>query len=365
VRTPSQLTIWGSALGIGVLQVVGSFGAAHEQPDRASINAVAVALLIVGPMALAVRDRWPLLGAAVPLAAADIYLAIGFPYGPIFVSVIVGLFTAVLAGERHRTWALAAAAFVAYPLGLWIGSSRPGPSLLHFAVIAGWIGVVLAVADVTRVRRMEAAERSRRRAGEERLRIARDLHDVLAHNISLINVQAGVALHLFDERPEQAQTALVNIKAASREALHELRSALDVLRYGDEHAARNPSPGLADLESLVAGVRAGGLDVRTEIAGTPIALPIPVDLAAFRIVQEALTNVTRHAGARHATVRISYGEALQIDVFDDGRGGPAVAGNGIVGMRERAVALGGRLEAGPAPAGGFGVAALLPLAVGS
>jgi signal transduction histidine kinase len=362
VREKPRLAIWASALAIGVFQVVGSFGAAHDQPDRLAIDGLAIGLLLVGPLALAVRDRWPLFAAAVPLIAADVYIGHGYPYGPIFVSVIVGLFAAVLAGERRRTWLLAIVGFLGYVLAVRLGREMQIPPLLHLVVIAGWIGVVLAVADVTRTRRLEAAERARRRTSDERLRIARDLHDVLAHNISMINVQAGVALHLIDERPEQARTALANIKDASREALHELRSALDVLRYGDERPVRAPAPGLDALEGLVEGVRAGGLDVRTEIIGAPVTLPAAVDLAAYRIVQEALTNVTRHAGASVATVRIRYGDDLTIEVVDDGRGGPVVAGNGIVGMHERAAALDGRLVAGP-QRGGFSVVATLPLPV--
>jgi signal transduction histidine kinase len=214
----------------------------------------------------------------------------------------------------------------------------------------------------------------RRRAGEERLRIARELHDVLAHNISLINVQAGVALHLMEEQPEQARTALTAIKAASKDALGELRSVLDVLRHVDEGAPRAPTAGLADLDRLVSGATAAGIDVRVVTSGTPRPLPPSVDLAAFRIVQEALTNVTRHAGQATATVSLTYGEeGLTVSVEDDGRGvngagagtGPERprergGGNGIRGMKERASALGGDVEAGPRPGGGFRVTASLP-----
>jgi signal transduction histidine kinase len=359
-----RVVVWGSAALVAFLQVVGSFGAARGQPDRLGIDATAVVLLLVGPLALAFRDRWPLIGAAGPLFAADVYLARGYPYGPIFLSVIVGLVSAVLAGERRRVWIVAGLGLIGYPLVAHV-IAGPNPGFAHVAAVAGWMIVILAVADVVRTRRVEAAERSHRRAGEERLRIARDLHDVLAHNISLINVQAGVALHLIDEQPEQARTALAHIKTASRDALQELRSALDALRYGDERASRAPTPGLADLDRLVESVRAGGLDVRTDISPTLSRLPKPVDLAAYRIVQEALTNVRRHAHARTTTVRIRDGEQLTIEVLDDGRGGPAGDGNGIVGMRERAVALGGTLDAGPRPGGGFGVRASLPLLVTS
>jgi signal transduction histidine kinase len=367
--------MWVSALAIGVFQVGASFGAAHEQVDRLPIDGLAIALLVVGPMALAVRGRWPLLAAAVPLAAADIYIGVGYPYGPIFVSVIVGLFYAVLVGERHRTWVVAAMGYLGYVLAARLGHEHSIPPLLHLAGVAGWLMVVLAVADVTRTRRLEAAERSRRRTSDERLRIARDLHDVLAHNISMINVQAGVALHLMDEQPEQARTALTAIRQASKDALGELRSVLDILRQSGEAPPREPTAGVDDLPRLVASARTAGLDVRTEVAGTRRLVPPGVDLAAYRIVQEALTNVTRHAQATTATVRVSYGDdAVTVEVVDDGRGtssstasgtmpqSSAGGGNGIPGMRERAAALGGSLEAGPGPAGrGFAVKAILPL----
>jgi signal transduction histidine kinase len=182
---------------------------------------------------------------------------------------------------------------------------------------------------------------------------------VLAHNISLINVQASVALHLIDEQPDQVRPALTTIKETSRDALHELRTALDLLRRGDE-APLAPTPRLADLDRLLAGVRSSGLDVRLEHDGTPPALSAAVELAAYRIVQEALTNVTRHAQARHVTVRIGYADGVRVEVTDDGVGGTAPAGNGITGMRERAEALGGSVETGPRPGGGFRVAARLP-----
>jgi signal transduction histidine kinase len=195
------------------------------------------------------------------------------------------------------------------------------------------------------------------------MRIARELHDVLAHNISLINVQAGVALHLMDEQPGQSRSALAAIKQASNDALGELRSVLDVLRQGDEAPPRAPASGLAQLDSLVAGAGATGLEVRTRVEGTPRPLPAGTDLAAFRIVQESLTNVTRHAGPATATVLVRYGDDLTVQVDDDGRGPEAAGGpgNGIRGMRERVAALGGELTTGPRPDGGFRVLARLPL----
>jgi signal transduction histidine kinase len=209
-------------------------------------------------------------------------------------------------------------------------------------------------------------EEARRRAGEERLRIARELHDVLGHNISLISVQAGVALHLMDKKPEQARIALSVIREASKEALRELRSVLDVLRQVNEVPPRSPSPGLASLSDLLSRASEAGLQVHTEVSGDLKGLPANVDLAAFRIVQEALTNIMRHSGQTSSSVHVTCDEqelTLRIDnevgseASRDGIG----PGQGILGMKERATALGGVVEAGPRPDGGFRVFARLPL----
>jgi signal transduction histidine kinase len=364
-------SIWLSALVIGAFQVIGSFGAAENQPDRRGIDALAVVLVLLGPAALAVRDRWPLVAVVVSMTATVTYLGLGYPYGPIFVSVVVALVTAVLAGRRREVWALSAAGYAASLVAARLDPNRGESSLLlKGSIVAAWLLVVLAVAELVRTRRDTRRERARaeeeerqRRAGEQRLELAQELHDVLAHHISLINVQAGVALHLIDEQPERARPALAEIKAASREALRELRGALDILRRG-EAAPRSPAPRLSELGDLVANVAASGLDVTLDSDPRPPALPAAVELAAYRIVQEALTNVSRHARARSARVTVRYGDEVTVEVVDDGVGaasGPPVAGNGIRGMRERAGALGGTVEAGPLPGGGFRVAARLPV----
>jgi signal transduction histidine kinase len=174
-----------------------------------------------------------------------------------------------------------------------------------------------------------------------------------------------VALHLMDEQPGQSRSALVAIKQASNDALGELRSVLDVLRQGDEAPPRSPASGLAHLDSLVSGAGATGLEVRTRVEGTPRPLSAGTDLAAYRIIQEALTNVTRHAGPATASVLVRYTkDGLTVQVDDDGRGPSSpngTGGNGILGMRERVAALGGDLDAGPRPGGGFRVLAHLPL----
>lgn len=370
MRSKSRAAVLISALAIAIFQLVGTFGASHEQQDRKSIDAIAVLLVLAGPAALAVRDRWPLIAAAVAAAAADIYIGLGYPYGPIFVSVAVGLFVTVQAGQRRLAWLVGGAAYVGYVIAAALDPRREGrPSWAHLALVAGWLAVVWAVSDLVRTRREQfidrrrvEAEEQRRQADERRLRVAQELHDVLAHNISLINVQASVALHLIDDNPSQAGTALVNIKQASREALQELRTALDLLRDDDaSNAPRAPAPRLADIDTLVAGVRSSGLDVNLELVLPSQPLPAALELATYRIVQEALTNVTRHSGARSVDVRVVCNGDVDIEIIDDGRGGAAAAGNGITGMRERASALGGTLEAGARPGKGFHVTARLPV----
>jgi signal transduction histidine kinase len=252
----------------------------------------------------------------------------------------------------------------------WLPPSGDGPADWgQEVVVATWVVAIMAVSELVRVRReqwardrAERAQAARRRADEERLRIARELHDVLAHSISVINVQAGVGLALLDSDPEQARTALTTIKAASKEALGEVRQVLDTLRAPGE-APRAPAPGLDRLPELVAQAASAGL--RVEVVGEAPDLLPGTDLAAFRIVQEALTNVVRHSGSRHARVQVGQAEgALRLWIDDDG---PATgedaggSGNGLAGMRERAAALGGTIEAGPRADGGFRVLAVLPL----
>ena len=356
-----------------MFQLVGSFGAAGNQPDRRSIDALAVLLVVAGPLALAWRDRWPLVAVAISLGSVDVYIGLGYPYGPIFLSVVVALYAAVQTGRRRATWLLAAAGYAGYAVASFVDPrADPDQGIVHLALVAGWLVGVLAVSELVRISRANAAERARvqqeddeRRRNAQRLALAQDLHDVLAHDISLINVQAGVALHLLDEHPEQARPALATIKETSRDALHELRAALDVLRRGED-APRVPAPTLADLDALVGAVGAGGLDVQLDRDPLPAGLPAEVQLAAFRIVQESLTNVSRHARATRAAVRLRDDSGtLTVEVEDDGTGPSstgreASAGMGLAGMRERAEALGGTLTAGPGPGGGFRIVAVLP-----
>lgn len=357
------------AAAVGAFQLGVTAAAAQHQPERRPLDLLAVALLLGTAATLLARSRHPVAALYTAGALTFAYRAADYPGGPVFLALVILLVTAILAGHRKAAWLSLGIGYLgALAAGLWTRGLHVGSAL----GVAAWLLVLGTGTEVVKARRERAAEaartlaeEARRRAGEQRMDIARELHDVLAHHISMINVQAGVALHLLDERPEQARTALAAIKQASRESLGELRSVLELLRNGDEAAPRSPAPGLAALDGLVARATAAGLPVRVEVAGEPRPLPAAVELAAYRIVQEALTNVVRHGGPASATVRLSYGPAeLGVRVDDDGAGaGTPSAGSssGLVGMAERAAALGGEVEAGPRPGGGFRVHARLPL----
>ena len=360
-------------LAVAVVQILGTYGAAHGQPERKPLDDLAYILLAAGPIALILRRRFPVAVYAFVFSVTLAYSVIGYPRGPIFLSLLVAFFTVVISGHRLAAIVGLAAGYFGFLWLAYLLDREPAPGLGAILGLAAWLLVILSAAEFIRVRReraLEAAriqeEEARRRASEERLRIARELHDALGHHISLINVQAGVALHVNEELPEQARSALDAIRQASKEALTELRSVLDILREGDEQAPRSPTPTLARVDNLVSQAAAAGLTVRTETVGEVRPLPFGVDVAAFRIVQEALTNVARHAGPATATVQIAYGDRdLTVQVDDDGRGPPQQAksgsGKGILGMRERVAALSGELDAGPRPGGGFRVRARLPL----
>ncbi|MHC3467923.1 sensor histidine kinase [Streptomyces sp. 7R007] len=367
---------WRSTVALTVFVLVGSHFAAQQQEGRrADLDVFARVLLLAGSGLLLWRRRHPVLVVYGTAAAAMVYLGAGYPYGPVYLTVALACFSAVAAGHRKAAWGAVGMLWAGHALvAHWLYRRLPpaGDAAASWGqelVIAAWVVAIVAVAELTRTRReqwarerAERAQAARRRADEERLRIARELHDVLAHSISVINVQAGVGLALLDTDPEQARTALTTIKAASKEALGEVRQVLDTLRTPGE-APRAPAPGLDRLPELVAQAASAGLTV--DVEGRPPRLAPGTDLAAFRIVQEALTNVVRHSGSRHARVRLDHdARALSLRVDDDGPATGADAGgsgNGLAGMRERAAALGGTIEAGPRPDGGFRVLAVLPL----
>ena len=357
---------------IGAVQVGITSLAARNQPEARDMDGWAVALLLASAASLLLRRRYPAWCLVLATSLTVAYWLADYAHGPVFLALLVAFVNAVVRGRRRVAWATLAGGY------LVLGWIEPGvsegawPDWSLAAGLGAWVLALGAAAELARSRLERAAEaastraeEARRRASDERLRIAQELHDVLAHNISLINVQAGVALHLLDERPEQARPALTAIRDASKDALGELRSVLDILRAG-ESAPRAPTTGLRDLGALVERARGTGLEVQVEADGIAGDLTPGVDLAAFRIVQESITNVVRHAGARQATIRLRRdGGDLVVEVDDDGPHRPGAPpegpGRGIAGMTERARALGGSLEAGTRPGRGFRVRARLPL----
>jgi signal transduction histidine kinase len=342
-------------------------GHAAPQPGAALI------LVAIAGLALLWRRRAPVTVLAVSVAATSLYSLLGLVNGAILIAPILALYTVAsrVSVRRAVIFALATLAILMTvtaannPFGHISGG---GFDIIPFTVAAAlFAGIAVAnrnayVASI----RDRAEQDARRRLDEERLRIARELHDVVAHTMATINVQAGVAAHVLPTQPEAAAESLQAIKTASKEGLRELRAILNVLRQADDTDPTQPAPGTAQLEDLIAGARRAGLETAFEVTGDPVRLPAAVDLAAYRIIQESLTNTIRHAGPATASVCLGYqDDELLIEVTDTGRGQPAIAGNGgghgLEGMRERAATVGGTVEAGPGPAGGFRVAARLPL----
>ncbi|RFU83191.1 two-component sensor histidine kinase [Streptomyces triticagri] len=362
-------------------------------------------LMLAGAAALVLRRRHPMavLGATVGVTVVE--LLTGEPRAPVVMSAVVALYTVAASTDRPTTWrvGLLTSALLT-GTAMLTGSPLPWYSQENLGIFA-WTGLASAAGDAVRSRRAfidamteraERAERTReeearRRVAEERLRIARDLHDVVAHHIALVNVQAGVASHVMDKRPDQAKEALAHVREASRSALNELRATVGLLRQsGDPEAPTEPAPGLARLDELAESFQRAGLPVEVARSDAGTHAPAAVDLVAYRVIQEALTNVQKHAGPG-ATAEVSVvrvGSRLEITVLDDGPGHPAPeasaaadeasrrddedreardgtdperGGHGLIGMRERVTALGGSCTAGPRYGGGFRVHAILPL----
>ncbi|GIH75034.1 two-component sensor histidine kinase [Planobispora longispora] len=360
-------------LALGVADTYGRLSASGlvERP----LDTAGLALLLVSSLALAFRR-----GAPVPVGVIAVGCGIAY-YGARYPGVfatgpaLVSIYTAAVLGRRRLAivLAVALAVGVSVPVALAEGDPEPG----GLTLLSGWLMAAVVVGEMVRnrrayvrevERRAAEAERTReeealRRAGEERLWIAQELHDSLTHAISVVNVQASVALQTFDHRPELARAALTAIKEAGHEAMDELRATLGVLRQAEPDG----EAGLARLPRLVARTESAGLPVRTVVVGARRELPAEVDRAAYRIVQEAFTNVLRHAGAASITLTTEYRPGMIVlGVEDDGTSRPGETGNGmgLIGMRERAVAVGGSFTAGPRPGGGFAVRAELPAAAG-
>jgi signal transduction histidine kinase len=359
-------------VALGVVALSGTLFLQEHTVWPRSLDALGIALLLAGPAALVLRRVHPPAVHATVTALLVTYVALGYPFGPVVLAALVALSTTVSRGHRVAAYAVTAVGFAAIVLVHVLRNPEAGFPLTGVSGWLAWIAAVIAATEVWRARRERreqeraaAAESERRRGSEERLRMARDLHDALGHHISLINVQAGVALYLMDDDPEQARSALTAIKKSSRDLLHEMRSTLGVLRDVDEQPPQHPSAGLARLDELLEATRAAGLPVSLDVTGEPRELPPSVDAAAYRIMQEALTNARKHAGPARASVHLTYTEdGIVMRIDDDGAGPAAPAngdsgGNGLPGMRERAAALGGTLTAGPRPGGGFRVDAHL------
>ncbi|MGX1756301.1 sensor histidine kinase [Streptomyces lydicus] len=359
-------------------------GAAYH---RGSPIAWCVGGLALACVPLVARSRWPIPVVAATLAVNIAQIIVfSFP-GASSIPTGVAVYAAAVRTRRRSAWRVGACATAVLATASLI--SDPGLENLwqHLALVAG-MGLAVASGDAVRSRHrllaaaMERAERAERtreeearlRVTEERLRIARELHDVVAHHITLVNAQAGVAHHLMRTDLDHAYQALERIRDTSRTALDELRATVGLLRYGeDPQTPREPAPGLADLDNLLNTFRHSGLNITHEQTGQPVELPPITDLTAYRIIQEALTNTRKHAGAVSARVHLDYrADALRVTVEDDGPTGPGASGNdgarpgpgtghGMIGMRERAHAAGGTLTAGPIPTGGFRIHAALPL----
>lgn len=383
------------AFGVLLCMVAGSFVDPHGPEGTyawgaRTPNVLSLVLMLLGAATLVFRRRAPLCVLAATSTVSVVELVTGDPRAPVVMSAVVALFTVAATTDRPTTWRVGLATMAVLTGIAMFAGPLPWYSQENLGIFA-WTGMAAAAGDAVRSRRAfvtaireraERAERTReeearRRVAEERLRIARDLHDVVAHHIALVNVQAGVAAHVMDRRPDQAKEALSHVREASRSALNELRATVGLLRQtGDPEAPTEPAPGLDRLDDLVDTFRHAGLPVEVARAKDAPALPAAVDLAAFRVVQEALTNVQKHAGpdAKAEVSVVRVGPNVEITILDNGPGAAAShgdyprdpdepdanGGHGLLGMRERVTALGGTLTAGPRYGGGFRVHAILP-----
>jgi signal transduction histidine kinase len=356
-------------------------------------------LLIVSGLVVAGRRRWPVPVFLTTALASLVYYSLDFRDGPGWLGLFVALYTLTAYGDGRRSLQIAGAGIAALTVGWLVFSSDVEPRAaigwVFFRIGAAVMSAALGESVRTRrfiaaeaQERAELAERSREeearaRVDAERLRIAREVHDTVANAIAVINVQSGVTAHVLDKRPERAREALVTIEQTSSQALREMRAILGVLRDTDN--GRTPHPGLEQIDELTAQARDAGLDIKLEATSPPAPLPSAVGSAAYRILQESITNVIRHVGPTRVLVALDYGtDALNIRVTDEGRrhatgddpadphrpaqhatnngaGSSAEPGRGIRGMRERCQLLGGDLIARAVPGGGFEVNARLPL----
>ncbi|MGW4026008.1 sensor histidine kinase [Streptomyces sp. NPDC005009] len=360
------------AIAVVVALFTGSDAAVND-PGHRQADEVTWLLFAVSIGALLVRSRWPVAVAVVTGAACAGWALYGHIGELLNLPVMVALYAVAVHGDRARTVrtgvvAALASGIVSLVAGIDVAQPQGAPllemlwplvPLLLGEAVRGRRELVREYADRAERAEAEREREARRRVEQERVRIARELHDVVAHTVSAMTVQAGLALDAFDRKPEVARTAMRQVRASGKEAVRELRATVGVLR-AEGGALTGPAPRLRELTELVKRVRTTGLEVDLRMDGG--VLPQVVELAAYRIVQEALTNVIKHSGARHAAVSVTRdGDRLIVEVVDDGSAtaGPG-DGFGLIGMRERAAAAGGRVEAGPVPGGGWRVRAQLP-----
>ena len=336
-------------------------------------DVLALALILAATVPYFARRLAPLPVFAVSVAAGAALVARGNASGAVPMAIAVGAYT--IGAYRPMRELVTAAAFLNFALVAMLLAGNPSFGFAEYLTTVAVFSATMLAGWTMQSRRIriEALERehveaSRRAAADERLRIAQELHDVVAHSLGVIAVQAGVGLHLINDDPAEARRALEHISAASRSSLGEIRRVLGWVRSGDP-VSHAPMPGLGDLQRLAAEVAEAGLPVTIQMCEQAGSVPPGVGLAAYRIVQEALTNTLRHAGASRASVRLEASDGvLRIGVYDDGtardggqaRGGHELRGHGLVGMRERVVVYSGSLEAGPGPGGGFRVDATIP-----
>ncbi|MCL3817546.1 sensor histidine kinase [Aeromicrobium wangtongii] len=373
---------WLLAAGSFVLGVVGAVTLESVDYDgERRVDLLAIALLGAMSALLLARRRWPILVVLAVIAVSTPYHLLDYPHEATMAASLVAAFTAARYSEpqRRAVAALVAVAAVTVPVLADEASGGSGDALLG----AGWLFMAffagLAVrfyqnwtAAVAARVEQERADEVERRVAEERVLIAAELHDVLAHGLAIANVQASVAAHLIDQLPmrgheslREVSSTLHSLSDTSRATLHELRAVLDVL-HGGADGPTEPAPHLGELHRLVEMAEAADLRVDLEADGLSGELPATVSVVAYRIIQESLTNVVRHSTADHATVRLDQDDRrLRIAVVDQGPARPSAAraapGFGIVGMSGRAQAVGGQLSAGPGESGGFEVWATLPL----